>query len=90
MEGELSGNELEGGEEEEGRSTQLGSEVGSELATGTIEGGGDGGSDHLNDNFSDVSDGACDTDLDTEGWRRHQIHVPVMTTGPMCRGERGV
>ena len=65
LEGELSGNELEEeGEEGEG-SLSCGSGPDSELATGTSA-GRDGG-EHLMDNLSETSDGAWDTDLDTDG-----------------------
>ena len=68
LEGELSGNELEeeGGDGEgDAGSLSCRSGLDSELATGTCA-GRDGG-EHLMDNLSEASDGAWDTDLETDG-----------------------
>ena len=75
LEGELSGNEEQEGEEgEEGEgSLSCGSGPDSELATGTTAGRDDG--EHLIDNLSEGSDGAWDTDLDTDG--QHHTRSPV-------------
>ncbi|CAI8015273.1 Leucine-rich repeat-containing protein 74A [Geodia barretti] len=64
LEGALSGDDLEGAGEEDNGDLSCGSGFGSELAAGTSTGRGEG--EHLADNLSDGSDGAWDTDIDTE------------------------